>query len=224
MCKKISQTILFITLPIIILLFSFSYSVFDTNYFDNKFKENNTEQVTGIEHKNLLRISEEILKYLKDQRKDLIIYEEVNGQKEQVFEDRELQHMNDVKKLFDYGFKIRNLGFVVVIVIIIYLILKDKLALLRTVKASSITGLVLIGILGVIMTFGFDKAFTIFHKILFTNDLWLLNPKTDIMIQMLPLNFFIDLGFKIIMIFITISLILILISYLLLRQYKVKYE
>lgn len=224
MYKKLTQVILFITLPIAFLLVSFSYSVLDNNYFDMKFKENNIEQATGIEHKNLLKISEEILKYLKDERKDLIIYEEVNGQKEQIFEDRELQHMKDVKKLFNYGFLIRNISIIMLIISISYLLIKDKIVLLKTIRASSIMGLVLIGILGIIMIFNFDKAFTIFHKILFTNDLWILNPKTDIMIQMLPLNFFIDLGFKIVKIFIIALLLIMLISNIILKQLKKSYE
>ena len=35
-----------------------------------------------------------------------------------------------------------------------------------------------------------DGLFRRFHGLLFTNDLWLLNPKTDLMIRMLPEQFF----------------------------------
>ena len=36
----------------------------------------------------------------------------------------------------------------------------------------------------------FDVLFTRFHHLLFTNDLWLLDPATDAMIRMLPEAFF----------------------------------
>lgn len=32
------------------------------------------------------------------------------------------------------------------------------------------------------------------HEILFTNELWIMNPKTDLMIRMLPEAFFLKLG------------------------------
>ena len=38
----------------------------------------------------------------------------------------------------------------------------------------------------------FHKAFTQFHHVFFTNDLWLLDPKTDLLINILPQGFFMD--------------------------------
>ena len=37
----------------------------------------------------------------------------------------------------------------------------------------------------------FDGLFITFHKIAFTNDLWLLNPNTDVLMALMPLPFFI---------------------------------
>ena len=42
--------------------------------------------------------------------------------------------------------------------------------------------------------FDFDRFFTLFHRIAFTNDLWLLNPRTDLLIRLMPESLFIDLG------------------------------
>ena len=38
----------------------------------------------------------------------------------------------------------------------------------------------------------FSGAFTFFHETLFTNDLWLLNPETDLLLRLLPEQFFAD--------------------------------
>ena len=38
----------------------------------------------------------------------------------------------------------------------------------------------------------FDSLFILFHKVAFTNDLWLLNPQTDLLIRLLPIEFFIS--------------------------------
>lgn len=38
----------------------------------------------------------------------------------------------------------------------------------------------------------FNRYFTLFHHIFFDNDLWLLNPDTDRLINIVPLGFFMD--------------------------------
>ena len=45
----------------------------------------------------------------------------------------------------------------------------------------------------------FSSAFTAMHHALFTNDLWLLDPRTDIMIRMLPEGFFMALARRLIL-------------------------
>ena len=38
----------------------------------------------------------------------------------------------------------------------------------------------------------FDGMFRLFHQVAFTNDLWLLDPRTDMLIRLMPLEFFIS--------------------------------
>jgi integral membrane protein (TIGR01906 family) len=40
----------------------------------------------------------------------------------------------------------------------------------------------------------FDRAFTVFHMLFFPNDLWILDPSVDLLINMVPLGFFIDIS------------------------------
>jgi len=42
----------------------------------------------------------------------------------------------------------------------------------------------------------FDGLFLTFHRVAFTNDLWLLNPRTDLLIRLMPEEMFVDLGLK----------------------------
>ena len=43
----------------------------------------------------------------------------------------------------------------------------------------------------------FNSAFDFFHKLLFTNDLWLLDPETDLLIRICPASMFAGLGLRI---------------------------
>ena len=42
----------------------------------------------------------------------------------------------------------------------------------------------------------FDGFFVTFHRLAFTNDGWLLDPRTSLLIRLMPLSFFISLGWK----------------------------
>ena len=64
----------------------------------------------------------------------------------------------------------------------------------------------------------FNKYFTYFHLIFFDNDLWLLDPNTDLLIQMLPEEFFISI-FRRIVLFFSLSLAIIqIISYIIMKK------
>ena len=43
----------------------------------------------------------------------------------------------------------------------------------------------------------FDSAFTFFHRLLFTNDLWLLDPRTDLLIRICPESMFMAMGLRV---------------------------
>ena len=40
----------------------------------------------------------------------------------------------------------------------------------------------------------FDSLFTAFHRLLFSNDLWLLDPKTDLLIRICPESMFAEMA------------------------------
>ena len=66
----------------------------------------------------------------------------------------------------------------------------------------------------------FNKYFFLFYEIFFDNDLWLLDPATDLMIRMLPEGFFFDMVIRIGSIFIGMLAILLILSMLILHRQK----
>ena len=59
-----------------------------------------------------------------------------------------------------------------------------------------------------------------FHEMFFSNDLWLLDPNTDMLINIVPEPFFIDTSLYICITFIIGSVLLILLTYLFQFIYK----
>ena len=75
-------------------------------------------------------------------------------------------------------------------------------------------------VLAFIISSDFDRYFIKFHKIFFTNDLWMLNPETDKLIRLVPIGFFIDTAMYIGIIFTILLIITIAISYLIFKSTK----
>lgn len=59
----------------------------------------------------------------------------------------------------------------------------------------------MICVLGLVISTDFTKYFVIFHHIFFNNDLWLLDPATDLLINIVPEPFFVDTASYIALVF-----------------------
>ena len=60
--------------------------------------------------------------------------------------------------------------------------------------------------LGIWAVVNFNGLFITFHRVAFTNDLWLLDPRTDLLIRLMPVEFFIALGRKGLLMFLPVPL------------------
>lgn len=168
-------------------------------------------------------VTEEMMAYLRGDREDLVVWTTVNGEKQEFFNDREKAHMVDVQNLFLGGLTLRFSAIIVLVISLSGLIF-TKGNWKRILPKSFLTGLgaflVISGGLGVLCASDFNKYFFLFHEIFFDNDLWLLDPATDLMIRMLPEGFFFDMVIRIGSIFIGMLAILLILSMLILHRQK----
>ena len=98
------------------------------------------------------------------------------------------------------------------LVILVFLFIKNKKKALIPVLAGYMDANVILlafaAAIGVFVLVDFDTFWTNFHHIFFTNDLWLLDPRTDVLINMVPGQFFFDLVFGIACSFLAVALLL----------------
>ncbi|MBQ4073663.1 MAG: DUF1461 domain-containing protein [Clostridia bacterium] len=119
------------------------------------------------------------------------------GQKKDAFSEKENLHMQDVRGLVNLLKSMRWIGGGLALAVIagLYLFGKDKRSMLmkQVFRGFSdgamalLTAVVGIGIWGVV---NFDGLFWTFHQVGFANDLWLLNPATDLLVALMPVEFF----------------------------------
>jgi integral membrane protein (TIGR01906 family) len=178
---------------VVLLCQSIAIPTFSKAFYTSQFKKNDTPRTVSMEMEELQRITWEMLDYMRGRRDDLIIRGTVDGQEREIFNEREKDHMVDVYRLFDIGYRVRNIAFFLffMIVFIMQLLKYQTAYLMARCLREVLTGfLSLAALLIIIIAVDFNRAFTLFHLIFFNNDLWVLNPATDLLVNIVPQPFF----------------------------------
>ena len=140
------------------------------------------------------------------------------------FQTHEQAHMADIYALFVLARTVL-LASVLLAAILIPIIFglktqRKSTQVLRGFRDSAIGVLALVALLGILGAVDFDRFFTGFHQVMFTNNLWLLNPRTDLLIRLMPTDFFVTYAALWLGIFLLEPLAVLLLTLCRLRQGK----
>lgn len=158
-----------------------------------------------VEADRLPAIAQEVTDYLAGSRDDL-----------PTFQAHEQAHMVDVRGLFRLAMGLAALG----IPALITLCLGRKRGALSVYWKTAVGFLVGITLLTIWGAADFDSLFVLFHRVAFTNNLWILNPATDLMIQLMPTEFFIDYAARIGLLYVALVVLSIFGAAWLHRRYR----
>ena len=173
-----------------------------------------------MEMNSLLYVTEEMMDYLRGDRKDLNIQVPINGRIQEFFNEKEKRHMNDVKELFLAAERLRTQGLWTAALAGLLLLWRRQIGiLLRTLQWGVGLFLAAVGTIAFLAAASFTKYFTWFHLLLFDNNDWLLNPVTDRLINIVPEGFFRDTAFFIAGIFLAAAFLLWLAARLLDKRF-----
>jgi integral membrane protein (TIGR01906 family) len=197
--QKILSYILSVTLSLLfvlaLLVTCINLVTFDIDFYRQQYDALDNHIDLKISRGELHRVTLELLDYLSGERSDLeTIYADVDGTTVQFFNQREIDHMLDVKNLFKLADSVRFYSILLILVLgtAVYFISLKKpwLYISRAYIALFIVIVALSGLLYLLMQVDFTRYWDQFHYILFDNDLWILNPETDRLILMVPEPFF----------------------------------
>lgn len=186
---------------IIVLITAFEIAVYsDYGWYEKEYEKYEVLTDLEMEMPQVMEVTREMMAYLRGNKKDLVVDTIVDGVEREFFNDREKTHMVDVKNLFLGGLWIRRIAVIVLLMAILGL-MKSKARIAALLPKAFLIGTggfiaVTLGA-GMIFLSDFNKYFTMFHELFFTNDLWLLDPDTDLLIRMLPEGFFLDMVVRI---------------------------
>ncbi|MCI6139705.1 MAG: TIGR01906 family membrane protein [Clostridiaceae bacterium] len=181
-------------------------------YFEQEYtKYNVLDRLPPMTMEDLLDVTSQMMDYLKGRRQDLHVITTMGGEQREFFNEREIAHMEDVQALFLKAIFIRRVCLGLSAVLLLFMAFTR--AWMKRVLWPSLcagTGLFFgaVTVLALVISANFTKYFVLFHHIFFTNDLWILNPDTDMLINIVPEGFFMDTAGRIALLFGFLSLLL----------------
>ena len=157
----------------------------DPSFYEKRYEKYDFYDTLHVSSEDLNQSIHVLLDYIEDNRDDIVVYID----EQEVFNDREKAHMVDVKNLYQKALKVMYVSIGAAMGILFYFLLFEKRYLsflTRGFLRVLYTVLMLLSFFGIWIFTDFTSFWNWLHTLLFTNDLWLLDPRTSFMINMLP--------------------------------------
>lgn len=200
-----------------VLLTCIQVQVLDVSFYETQYEKLGTASSMHMSQEDLLRSTTTLLDYIENKKDSIEVSVVRNGIEQEMFNEKEAKHMVDVKHLYQVAMLVRNLSLCIVVAGLCYMqVIKKKQQLSffawRYQKTAMGFTIVVTFLMIAILT-DFNLFWTMFHKLVFTNDLWLLDPRVDQMINLFPEPFFFAMVTNIALKFLFFFVLGLLLSY-----------
>ena len=175
---------------------SAAWAVNDSGLYRNGFQRYNTATLSGITDADLIAIGAELRHYFNTSAEPLAVRAPIYGIEQDVFNQREIAHMYDVKRLVRGTYCVTlGSGLWILATLALGFAMQRREyigpAARLAVWGGAVTLLAVVGV-GLAAIAAFEQLFLLFHQLSFANDLWILNPYTDYLLILFPGGFWFD--------------------------------
>lgn len=175
---------------------SVTWAVNDPGLYRNGFQRYHTAQRSGISDPDLIAIGAELRRYFNTSVEPLAVRAPIYGIEREVFNQREVAHMHDVKRLVRGTYWVALGSGLWILSALALVIATDRgrwsaHAARLAVWGGSVT-LIAVLLVGLAAVASFEQLFLLFHRLSFANDLWMLDPRTDYLLILFPAGFWFD--------------------------------
>ena len=192
-----------VALPLFLILGSVLEVAGDRDFYLREFAKYDVGRVTGLDQAQLAAVADAFISYLRDPAARLDVEVTIGGVRRPLFNEKEIHHMDDVQKLFALVRQARMVaGAVLLVLPLVGLWLGGSAFLSRLGMLLAMGGILtvaLLGLAGLLSLVDFSQAFVRFHELAFSNDLWMLDPRTDYLVMLYPEGFWLDATLRIAM-------------------------
>jgi integral membrane protein (TIGR01906 family) len=185
-----------LSVPLFLVTGSVTWAFNDPGLYNRGFEKYNISLYTGITDADLRQAGADIRHYFNSGDEPLVVRTRVFGEEREIFSQREVVHMRDVKELVRGVYLLAGLSGIYIISVIIGGFARSRRAFVDTLARLFLWGglltLAFLLVMGLFAATGFDTLFLKFHQLSFSNDFWQLDPRRDYLIMMFPLGFWFD--------------------------------
>lgn len=181
-------------LPLLLLTASVTWAANSGWLYGYGFDKYDVGETTGLDRSELDNAADGLISYFNSGEEYIDITVIKDGEPFELFNEREIEHLKDVKGLFHlvYRLLLGTLAYCMAYVGAALFWWKDMRRLARGLLYGGVLTLVLMAVIGIATIIDFNWLFHNFHLISFANDLWMLDPSTDYLIMMFPRGFWYD--------------------------------
>ena len=185
-----------IAVPLFLITVSVTWAINDAGLYNRGFQKYDISRHTGITDADLRQTGADLRRYFNSGNEPLAVTARVYGEEREIFSQREVSHMRDVKGLIRGVYVFAGTSLVYILAVVIGGLARSGRIFLGQLAGLLLKGglltLVLLIAFGLFALTGFDALFLAFHRFSFSNDLWQLDPLRDYLLIMFPFGFWFD--------------------------------
>ena len=185
-----------IAVPVFLVTGGLTWAFNNIGLYEGGFEKYRIARASGIATEDLRQVALDIRAYFNSGEEPLDVRAPVFGMERELFNDKEVHHMRDVKRLLwgVYGAFLLSTVFLAGLTAGGFATSgRDYAPVLA--RRALLGGALTVGLLllfGIVAAVGFDALFLLFHRVSFANDFWKLDPRTDYLVLLFPQGFWFD--------------------------------
>jgi integral membrane protein (TIGR01906 family) len=182
-------------LPVLLITSTIYSEVNELRLYEYGFDKYEISQETGIDEIQLRAVAQHLIDYFNLRTDTAQITVIKGGEELNLFNEREVIHLEDVRGLIQLDYWVQRGAFLLIVICALALFFGLRVGwrmLVRGLFWGSFITVDLMVALALWALFGFERLFTLFHLVSFTNEYWVLDPARDYLIRLFPGGFFYD--------------------------------
>ena len=194
---------------------SVTWAFNDAGVYRGGFQKYRVSETTGITATDLRQVAADLRHYFNSKEEPLLVRTRVFGVEQDIFGQREVLHMRDVKRLVWWVYAVATLtGLYLMAATTVGLVYRRHqfaTTLARWLLWGGGLTVALILAVGLFALAGFDTLFLKFHQLSFSNDLWQLD-RQSYLLRLFPQGFWFDATMRVAVTTLAGAVVLILVS------------
>lgn len=193
---RVLAALFVVAVPLFLVNGSVAWAINDSGLYNRGFEKYSISLYTGITDADLRQAGADIRHYFNSGDEPLAVKTRIFGEEREIFNQREVVHMRDVKGLIRGVYLLAGASIAYILAVAIGGFAGFGRAFTGQLARFALWGgLLTLGLLllfGLFAVVGFDSLFLKFHQLSFSNDFWQLDPRSDYLIIMFPMGFWFD--------------------------------